>query len=100
MKQKILTFIMMISALWISHRTYAYDFQVDGIGYTITSFDDFTVAVDGLSENISGIVEIPSVISYKNRSFTVTSIKSMHSINIESVLIPSTVTYLSDYDLN
>ena len=100
MKQKILTFIMMISALWISHRTYAYDFQVDGIGYTITSFDDFTVAVDGLSENISGIVEIPSVISYKNRSFTVTSIKSMHSINIESVLIPSTVTYLSDYAFN
>lgn len=100
MKQKILTFIMMISALWISHRTYAYDFQVDGIGYTITSFDDFTVAVDGLSENISGIVEIPSVISYKNRSFTVTSIKSMYSINIESVLIPSTVTYLSDYAFN
>ena len=100
MKQKILTFIMMISALWISHHTYAYDFQVDGIGYTITSFDDFTVAVDGLSENISGIVELPSVISYKNKSFTVTSIKSMHSNKIESVIIPSTVTYLSDYAFN
>ena len=97
MKQKMLTFIMMIFASWISHRTYAYDFQVDGIRYTITSFDDFTVTVDGLSENVSGIVEIPSVISYKNRSFTVTSIKSIRSTNIESVLIPSTVTSLSDY---
>lgn len=97
MKQKILTFIMMISTLWISHRAYAYDFQVDGIRYTITSFDDFTVTVDGLSENVSGIVEIPSVISYKDRSFTVTSIKSIRSTNIESVLIPSTVTSLSDY---
>lgn len=92
MKQKILTFILMMSALWISHRGFAYDFEVDGICYTVTSFEDFVVTVDGLNSSLSGIVELPSSVTYNNKTFRVTSILSAKGADIESVIIPVSIT--------
>ena len=76
---------------------FAYDFEVDGICYTVSSFENYTVAVDGLSDSMSGIIDIPSQITYSGKLFTVTSITSLKNNNIESVLIPSTVTGIGDY---
>ena len=47
----------------------AFDFEVNGICYTVTSFEEFTVAVDGFNESLSGIIEIPSSITYSNKNF-------------------------------
>ncbi len=100
MKQKILTFILMWSALLTSHISYAYDFQVGGIGYTVTSFENFTVAVDGIDASLTGIISIPYSITYNNKSFVVTSIKSVQSSagnDVESFLLPESITSIERY---
>lgn len=89
--------ILTICLLLLWQNNLASDFLVNGIGYTVTSFENLTVAVDGLSEDVSGVVNIPSKITYKDKEFTVTSIKSMMDCNnIESVKIPSTVTSINE----
>ena len=70
----------------------AYDFEVNGICYTITSFETSEVSVDGLNNSLEGIVTIPSSIVVSGRTFTVTSIKSAKVAEIESIIIPSSVT--------
>lgn len=89
--------IIGLSALINVITAFAYDFEVDGICYTVSSFENYTVAVDGLSDSMSGIIDIPSQITYSGKLFTVTSITSLQNNNIESVLIPSTVTGIGDY---
>lgn len=75
----------------------AYDFEVDGIYYTVTSFDELTVAVDGFSDSLSGNIEIPSSITYSNRIFSVKTIRSGKSKNVKSLLIPSSITEIEGY---
>ena len=75
----------------------AYDFEVNGICYTVTSFEEFTVAVDGFSESLSGTIEIPSTITYSNKVFSVTTIKSGQSSNIASVIIPASIFEIGEY---
>ena len=43
------SFLVMLLATF-SIQTFAYDFEVDGIQYTITSLTDLTVQVDGMSD--------------------------------------------------
>ena len=93
MKKRLLFLILFSFA--VRQQILANDFVIDGIGYTVTSFDECTVTVDDLSESISGIVVIPSTITYNNKNFTVTSINSIKSNNIESVIIPSTVNSIN-----
>lgn len=91
---KILFFTIMLLG---NVAVFAYDFEVDGICYTVTSFEDFNVAVDGFLSSLSGIVEIPDTVTYNNKSFKVTSIASAKGGSIESVKIPKTVTTISNF---
>lgn len=89
--------MLLLSVILYASNVWAYDFEVDGICYTVSSFEKYTVAVDGLNESVSGIIDIPSQITYSGKMFTVTSISSIRSKNIDSVIIPSTVTSIKDY---
>ena len=82
----------MLSLIFYVSYIRAYDFEVDGIYYTVTSFDEFLVKVDGFGPSVSGIVNIPSTISYSDKVFTVTEIGSGQSNQITTVLIPPTIT--------
>ena len=70
------TIILILLAL-VGLDMYAYDFQVDGIYYSILSPQDLTVEVtyeSSSSHNYSGTVTIPETIEYKNKTLTVTGI--------------------------
>ena len=79
----------------------AYDFQVDGIYYVITSSTDKTAAVtyfDGYK--YTGNVEIPVRVPYRKENFLITSISSRAFENcrgLTSVTIPNSVTSIKDY---
>lgn len=92
MKKLFLSLMMMVLPSLVS----AFDFEVNGICYTVTSFEEFTVAVDGFNESLSGIIEIPSSITYSNKNFSVTTIKSGKSNRITTVLIPSSITEIGN----
>ncbi len=96
MKKNVFSTILFLSILLTGQKAFAYDFEVNGIGYTVTSFENNTVSVDGLNETMSGIIDIPSNITYNNRSFSVTAIKSCNSTKIKSVRIPSSISKIDD----
>lgn len=51
----------------------AYDFEVDGLYYTITSLKDLTVSVDGCVNKDTTNIVIPQTVEYKGKTLTVTS---------------------------
>ena len=53
---------------------WAYDIEVDGIYYNITSLTDLTAEVTKGDNGYSGDIIIPSTITYKSKTLTVTSI--------------------------
>ena len=55
------SFLVMLLATF-SIQTFAYDFEVDGIQYTITSLTDLTVQVDGMSDKTVSSVIIPNAV--------------------------------------
>lgn len=79
---------MAMAILWISIQAFAYDFEVDGIYYNITSMSDLTVEVtyattfpheDGNAScrnttPYSGTIVIPESVNYLNRTFVVSGI--------------------------
>lgn len=93
--------------------TLAYDFEVDGIYYNITSMSDLEVGVTHNSQtsrfdiypntSYNGFVNIPSTVNYNNRSFTVTSVLpyamgSEHTgCNVTSVSLPNTIKTIGEY---
>ncbi len=99
MKQKLLSLGFVLLAIFAGQKVFAYDFEVNGIGYTVTSIENLTVAVDGFSESLSGTIEVPSFVTYNNRTFSVTSIKSARSTSnsIASVLLPASITEIERY---
>lgn len=90
-------FILFIAIFIHCLVAYSYDFEVDGIHYTITSFEDKTVAVDDSDSILSGIIEIPSSVIYSNKSFTVKSINNWKSKNVSQLLLPNTITSIAQY---
>lgn len=97
MRQALFSFGLFLFALFKGSHAMAYDFEVNGIYYTVTSFEEFTVAVDGFSKSMSGTIEIPSTITYSNKVFSVTTIKSGQSSRIASVIIPASIYEIGDY---
>ena len=84
----------------------AHDFEVDGIYYKILSLEDLTVEVTYKGDNYSsydeytGDVIIPSTVTYKSKSLTVTSIgaSSFSSCDgLTSITIPNSVTTIGYY---
>lgn len=67
------TWLMTIAVLLCSTTVRAYDFEVDGINYNITSDANLTVEVtDG--GVYTGIVVIPEYVTYDNKNYSVASI--------------------------
>lgn len=72
----------------------AYDFEVDGICYSISSDTDKTVSVNDIAY-YSGVVNIPATVSYNGETYTVESVGSWAFSSCDSLLavtIPNTVT--------
>lgn len=72
----------------------AYDFETDGIRYTITSLTELTVSVDGTTDADLEQLDIPQNVEYKGKSLTVTSVKEKafkKFKNLTSVSLPSTI---------
>ena len=80
----------------------AYDFEVDGIYYNITSKEDLTVEVgnrDGFSDSYFGTVAIPSNVTYEEVEYSVTRIGASAFSNcrsLTSITIPESVTSIED----
>ena len=82
---------------------WAYDIEVDGIYYNITSASSLTVEVTGGDNKYSGDIVIPSTITYKSRVFTVASIgESAFSrcSSLASVTIGNSVTSIGEFAFN
>lgn len=94
MKQSIQKLCMYIVVLCTFIPASAYDFEVDGIAYTITSFTDLTVGVAQLVKNDVSEITIPETVEYRNISLKVTSIMNEAFINnskLTKVSLPNTI---------
>lgn len=88
MESKIKKIEIFMAMLWMSISAFAYDFEVDGIYYNITSMADLTVEVTHATTfphelgnaschnttPYSGTLVIPESVNYLNRTFAVTGI--------------------------
>jgi hypothetical protein len=96
MKLKLI--LLLIAVVFTMTTLQAYNFMVDGIGYTITSAKvPYAVAVDHSS--YTGTVTIPASVSNNSTSYSVTSIAMQAFVNcsgLTSVTIPSSVTTIGD----
>lgn len=99
MKTIVRKMLILTAMLSISVSVYAYDFEVDGIYYTIESLDDLTCGVTSGDNKYSGNIVIPSTVKYSNMDFTVTGIKyeAFKNSNATSVEIPNSISYIEHY---
>lgn len=65
-----LTILIILSPLSVS----AYDFEANGLYFTVTSFTELTVSVDGAANTDIERLDIPQTVEYKGKSLTVTKI--------------------------
>lgn len=92
-----------MAMLCLSISVSAYDFEVDGIRYDITSFTDLTVTASSVSENMEGSILIPSSVEFSGKTLSVTTIgdRFMESNQfITSLLISEGVREIGSYAFN
>lgn len=98
---KFLQRFFMLTAVLSAYLTVsAYDFEIDGIQYTITSTSDLTVEVSSVADINAKVVSIPNTVSYKTKVLTVTSIGSKAFASMDSlceVNIPISVKNIKFY---
>lgn len=80
----------------------AYDFETDGLYFTITSIKDLTVSVDGAVNKDTDKIVIPQTIVYKGRTLTVTSVgdnafSCSAFSDLQSVTLPNTILSIGEY---
>lgn len=92
---KIKKYIILFSIICSFITGHAYDIEIDGIYYNITSAIDLTVAVTNNSGfNYSGDIILPSFIEYSGKQFEVNSIEKnafYNCDNLNSISIPSSI---------
>ena len=96
-----------IATLLCSLTASAHDFEVDGIYYTINPTSKPAVVVtyqgssyDSYTNEYSGEVTIPSTVTYRNKTYSVTSIGRYafyHCSSLTSITIPESVTSIGGY---
>ena len=80
---------------FITIQELTYSFEVDGIYYEITGTRSVKVTYKSGYNTYSGKVVIPAKVTHSGNTYTVTSIGAtafLNSVNLTSVVIPSTVT--------
>lgn len=88
---RLLTLLVLLSTGLTS---YAYDFEVDGIFYTIISTGDLTCSVEQ-AKDVETLV-IPQQVKYLNRDFTVVGIWGLGDCkNMKEVILPQSITSLN-----
>ena len=92
--------LIAVATLLFSSTASAYDFEVDGFYYNIISLSDLTVEVTAGDNKYSGEMIIPSTVTYKSKTLTVTSI-GYYAFDgcsgLTSVAIPNSVTSIGNY---
>lgn len=95
MKSLIYKLSLIIAAFLSTLSATAYDFEVDGLLFTITSISGLTARFDGVSDFEAESLTIPKYVSFNGRTLTVTGIYSRaleDNTKIKIISIPSTVT--------
>ena len=95
--KKLLLFLFMLLPMVASLPVQAYDFEYRSLRYNIVGTNSVEVA---RSPFCSGDIVIPSSIYYNGKTYTVTGIGENafgDIININSVTIPNSVTYIGKY---
>ena len=98
MKQMIQKLLILVVGLSVGINAFAYDFEVDGIYYNITSLTEVTVTSNGRN-SYSGNVVIPEQVTYGDNTYSVTSIGDRvfyYCSALTSVTIPDSVTSIGD----
>ena len=88
--------LMTVAVLLYSVAASAYDFEVDGIYYKITSASDLTVSVTRGDNKYAGDVVVPSAVTHESNTYAVTNIEGNafnFSMGLTSVTIPGSVKY-------
>lgn len=76
MKQKVFKVLMLVCASLVSSNLWAQDFTIDGIGYKISTENDFTCTVTGYDSSATetGTLSIPSSVVFDNMPYSVMGI--------------------------
>lgn len=77
----------------------AYDFEADGLYFTIISPKDLTVSVDGAVNKDTDKVVIPQTVVYKNKTLTITRVGSeafKSYKNLQSISLPNTMLSIGE----
>ena len=102
MKTKKMKHLLTLLLSLVSLTASAYDLEVDGIYYTVTSFTNFTCSVTYGDKQYEGTVVIPPTIVYNGRTLTVTRVEkdafsrygtssTLRDNAIHSLTIPNTI---------
>ncbi len=88
-----------IAVLLCSVMAHAYDFEVDGIRYDITSFTDLTVKASSISESITNELSIPSKVQFNGKELNVIEVSDEFAISnttISSLIVNDGITYIGE----
>ena len=94
-KTKLLTMAVLLCSISAS----AYDFEVDGIYYNISSIEELTVSVTSGDNEYSGEIIIPEEVVLKGKTLKVTGIgisACSYCHGLTSITIPNSVTSIGD----
>lgn len=90
---------MVIIVLWASLSSFAYDFELDGIYYSVISLQDLTCEVVQGDRKCEGEIVIPSKVTYNNQQLSVMTIgkNAFKNCNaLTSVTINNSVTEIGE----
>lgn len=99
MKQICLKLVLFVLSVFTFLSVSAYDFEADGLYFTITSLKDLTVSVDGAVNKDTDKIVIPPTVVYKNKTLTITSVSSdafKNYKNLQSISFPNTVLSIGE----
>lgn len=100
MKQICLKIVLFVLSVFTFLSVSAYDFEADGLYFTITSLKDLTVSVDGAVNKDTDKVVIPQTVVYKNKTLTITRVGSeafKNYKNLRSISFPNTVLSIGGF---